>query len=90
MTKFHAGWYLFYTKPRHEKKVQSGLAKMEINSFLPTKKPFGTGTTERRSSMSRFSLLTFLFISIAPGIISRVWGPREFYIVSTPERSLRE
>jgi len=38
MNKFHAGWYLFYTRPRHEKKVLSGLAKMEINSFLPTKK----------------------------------------------------
>ena len=38
MHNFHTGWYLLYTKPRHEKKVFSGLTEMDIKSFLPTKK----------------------------------------------------
>lgn len=38
MNKFHEGWYLIYTKPRHEKKVYTRLMEMEIQSFLPTQK----------------------------------------------------
>ena len=38
MSKFQAGWYLIYTKPRHEKKVHTCLKELQINSFLPTKK----------------------------------------------------
>jgi transcriptional antiterminator RfaH len=38
MNTFHSGWYLIYTKPRHEKKVHAHLTEMKVNSFLPTKK----------------------------------------------------
>ncbi|HEX9513246.1 MAG TPA: UpxY family transcription antiterminator [Puia sp.] len=38
MNKFNSGWYLIYTKPRHEKKVSQRLTEMNINSFLPTRK----------------------------------------------------
>ena len=38
MTTFNPGWYLLYTKPRHEKKVNCQLTQLDINSFLPTKK----------------------------------------------------
>jgi transcriptional antiterminator RfaH len=38
MNKFRVGWYLVYTKPRHEKKVHTRLTQIEIKSFLPTKK----------------------------------------------------
>jgi transcriptional antiterminator RfaH len=38
MNIFRSGWYLIYTKPRHEKKVHSQLSEMKIDSFLPTKK----------------------------------------------------
>ena len=38
MKNFCAGWYLIYTKPRHEKKVHSRLAELNINSFLPLTK----------------------------------------------------
>ena len=38
MINFHAGWYLIYTKPRHEKKVYSELSKLNINTFLPLTK----------------------------------------------------
>jgi transcription antitermination factor NusG len=38
MKNFHAGWYLIYTKPRHEKKVHKQLSEVNINSFLPLTK----------------------------------------------------
>ena len=38
MKNFHAGWYLIYTKPRHEKKVHSKLTELKIESFLPLTK----------------------------------------------------
>ncbi len=38
MKSFNSGWYLIYTKPRHEKKVSCRLADLNINYFLPTKK----------------------------------------------------
>lgn len=38
MSKFNSGWYLIYTKPRHEKKVNSRLAEKSINTLLPTRK----------------------------------------------------
>ena len=38
MNYFKEGWYLIYTKPRHEKKVYSHLSEKNINSFLPTRK----------------------------------------------------
>lgn len=38
MNNFHAGWYLIYTRPRHEKKVHARLTEMKINSFLPTQR----------------------------------------------------
>lgn len=38
MREFRAGWYLIYTKPRHEKKVHRHLSERNISSFLPTTK----------------------------------------------------
>jgi transcriptional antiterminator RfaH len=38
MNNMIVGWYLMYTKPRHEKKVHSHLKELDINSFLPTRK----------------------------------------------------
>ena len=38
MNSFRAGWYVIYTKPRHEKKVYTRLTENQITSFLPTKK----------------------------------------------------
>src|SRR5688572_29524649 len=36
--KFRVGWYLIYTKPRHEKKVHARLTELKVNSFLPIRK----------------------------------------------------
>ena len=38
MSKLLAGWYLIYTKPRHEKKVHAELTEMKMDSFLPITK----------------------------------------------------
>lgn len=35
MNNFTAGWYVIYTKPRHEKKVVEHLTELNIQSFLP-------------------------------------------------------
>jgi transcriptional antiterminator RfaH len=38
MSIFNSGWYLIYTKPRHEKKVHTRLAEKSLTTFLPTRK----------------------------------------------------
>ncbi|MBS1664510.1 MAG: UpxY family transcription antiterminator [Bacteroidetes bacterium] len=38
MHQFRTGWYLMYTKPKHERKIYARLSEMEIESFLPTRK----------------------------------------------------
>lgn len=35
MNTFNAGWYLIYTKPRHERKLSANLTEQKIHSFLP-------------------------------------------------------
>lgn len=42
MDKFNYGWYLIYTKPRHEKKVHAGLAEKKIDAYLPLVKKLRT------------------------------------------------
>jgi transcriptional antiterminator RfaH len=36
--KINTGWYVLYTKPRHEKKVSARLSEQNIYSLLPTRK----------------------------------------------------
>ena len=48
MTTFRAGWYLIYTKPRHEKKVHARLTEISIHSFLPTRKVLRTWHDRRK------------------------------------------
>lgn len=36
MNKFTAGWYVLYTRPRHEKKVVRALSDANVQTFLPT------------------------------------------------------
>jgi transcriptional antiterminator RfaH len=42
MKNLFAGWYLLYTKPRHEKKVSAALTEASVNSYLPTAKKLRT------------------------------------------------
>jgi transcriptional antiterminator RfaH len=48
MYDFRSGWYLLYTKPRHEKKVLTRLAETKIKSFCPTKKTLRTWHDRRK------------------------------------------
>jgi transcriptional antiterminator RfaH len=36
MERFKEGWYLIYTKPRHERRVADQLMEKQINVFVPT------------------------------------------------------
>src|SRR6267142_6259452 len=38
MSMFQSGWYLIYTKPRHEKKIYLNLNERKVPSFLPMRK----------------------------------------------------
>lgn len=38
MSKFKTGWYILYTRPRHEKAVAKRLAETETRYYLPTTK----------------------------------------------------
>jgi transcription antitermination factor NusG len=38
MSKFIAGWYVVYTKPRHEKKIAIGCSERGLRNYLPTVK----------------------------------------------------
>jgi transcription antitermination factor NusG len=42
MKNFAIGWYLLYTKPRHEKKVATSLTDSSVNVYLPTAKKLRT------------------------------------------------
>lgn len=48
MSKFSSGWYLIYTRPKHEKKVHTGLTDKKVTSFLPTKKSLRTWNDRRK------------------------------------------
>jgi transcription antitermination factor NusG len=48
MSKFNAGWYLIYTKPRQEKKVYTRLSELKVTSFLPTKRTLRTWHDRRK------------------------------------------
>jgi len=37
-TSFHEGWYVMYTKPRHEKQVAAKFSEQGIEYFLPLEK----------------------------------------------------
>lgn len=48
MKEFSDGWYLIYTKPRHEKKVAAELTDKKIASFLPMTKKLRTWSDRKK------------------------------------------
>jgi len=48
MENFRAGWYLIYTKPRHEKKICTHLSELKITTYLPVKKTLRTWHDRRK------------------------------------------
>ena len=48
MDKFNTGWFVLYTKPRHEKKIVAQLETIKICNFLPIVKRLRTWSDRRK------------------------------------------
>lgn len=66
MRNFQEGWYLVYTKPRHEKKVQTRLAEKEVRSFLPMRKILRTWH-DRKKYVDEPCFPSYVFIYLDDG-----------------------
>jgi len=84
MNKFHAGWYLIYTKPRHEKKVHSRLTELNIKSFLPTKKTL-RAWHDRRKYIDEplFPSYIFIFLDNMENYYQGISAEGSLYYVKT-------
>jgi transcriptional antiterminator RfaH len=63
MSKFQMGWYLIYTRVRHEKKVHSCLLEKKIESFLPTRKILRTWC-DRKKYVEEPLFPSYIFIHL--------------------------
>lgn len=61
MGNFNSGWYVAYTKPRHEKKVAGRLSEIGIDSFLPTTRKIKT-RHDRRKCLDEPLFPSYVFI----------------------------
>jgi transcriptional antiterminator RfaH len=61
MSMFKQGWYLIYTRPRHEKKVHNRLNEMNIASFLPVRKRLQT-LQDRKKIINEPLFPSYVFI----------------------------
>ncbi|PUZ30112.1 Transcription antitermination factor NusG [Chitinophaga costaii] len=61
MQTFREGWYLLYTRPRHEKKVNTRLLNMQIDSFLPMMKSIRKWG-DRKKSIDEPLFPSYIFI----------------------------
>jgi transcriptional antiterminator RfaH len=66
MNIFHAGWYLIYTKPRHEKKIHAHLQELNLNSFLPTRKVLRTWH-DRKKYIDEPLFPSYVFVHLTDG-----------------------
>lgn len=63
MKNFPAGWYVIYTRPRHEKKVSVRLHAMGINCFLPlTRTCRVSGVRKKYAEVPLFPSYVFLYL----------------------------
>lgn len=63
MSTFNEGWYLIYTRPRHEKKVADGMAEVGVTSFLPRIKQLRNWSDRRKYiDMPLFPSYIFVFL----------------------------
>ncbi len=79
MNKFQKGWYLIYTRPRHEKKVHTFLTGKSITTFLPLKKKVRIRNNRKKVvDEPLFSSYIFVFLN----------GIEEYYMGADAEGSL--
>ena len=64
MKSFLSGWYLIYTRPRHEKKVNARLTELDILTFLPlTKKLRQWHDRKKYVDEALFASYVFVYLS---------------------------
>ena len=61
MNIFKVGWYLIYTRPKHEKKVQERLVELKIDCFLPLRKQLRV-SPERKRIVNEPLFPSYLFV----------------------------
>ncbi|OQP61085.1 antitermination protein NusG [Niastella vici] len=66
MNGFNTGWYLIYTRPRHEKKVYGQLIERSINSYLPLKKTLKTWH-DRKKYVDEPLFPSYVFVQLENG-----------------------
>jgi transcription antitermination factor NusG len=64
MENFRECWCVLYTKPKHEKKVDDQLRKMNLNSYLPTIKTLKTWC-DRKKYVEVPLFPSYVFVRIA-------------------------
>ncbi len=63
MQQFKKGWYVIYTKPRHEKKTASSLKAIGIEFFLPLVKKLRVWS-DRRKYVDEPLLPSYVFVKL--------------------------
>lgn len=64
MDKFNPGWFVVYTRPRHEKKIAKQLGQIDIHSFLPVAKMLRTWS-DRRKYIDAPLFPSYVFVQLA-------------------------
>jgi transcriptional antiterminator RfaH len=87
---FKSGWYLIYTKPRHEKKVQASLTEMNINSFLPIKKKLHTWRDRKKLiNEPLFPSYVFIYLNDMRNYYEGLHSDGSLYYVKTGKEIAR-
>jgi transcriptional antiterminator RfaH len=64
MSNFRQGWFVAYTKPRHEKKLAARLTQIGINTFLPVMKSIRIWKDrKKRIDMPLFPSYLFIYLT---------------------------
>ncbi|RLJ72743.1 UpxY family transcription antiterminator [Pedobacter alluvionis] len=63
MNNFNPGWFVIYTRPRHEKKVEDQLKERKIESFLPVRNEIKTWS-DRKKMVKTPLFPSYIFVYI--------------------------
>ena len=63
MEKFIAGWFVIYTKPRHEKKISNQLANLNVTHLLPLVKKLRTWS-DRKKYLDEPLFPSYVFVKL--------------------------
>ncbi len=87
-------WYVLYTKPRWEKKVEKLLQQANYHVFLPVKKTLKQ-YTDRKKEVEEIVLPSYIFVELAEsqkteiryvdGVVNFVYWQKKAAIVSSKE-----